>query len=51
MFLAGLATATDDPDVCIAGMTDGTVWMSHDASGSFTKVLDDLPPVSSVTVA
>jgi len=47
----GLAIAADDPDVCVAGMTDGTVWMSHDAGDSFTKVLDGLPPVLSVTVA
>ncbi|MCH7482373.1 MAG: hypothetical protein IIC31_06040 [Chloroflexi bacterium] len=47
----GLAAAADDPDLWFTGMTDGTVWMSHDGARSFERVLDGLPPVMSVTVA
>jgi photosystem II stability/assembly factor-like uncharacterized protein len=47
----GLAMADDDPDLCFAGMMDGTLWMSTDAGDYFEKVLDGLPGIMSVSVA
>ena len=45
----GLAVPSDAPDLCFAGMNDGTLWMSEDSGASFEKLLDGLPPVMSVT--
>jgi photosystem II stability/assembly factor-like uncharacterized protein len=47
----GLAMADDDPDLCFAGMMDGTLWMSTDAGDYFEKVLDGLPGIMSVAFA
>ena len=46
----GLAVAPDDPDLYVAGMLDGTVWLSTDGADSFQRVLEGLPGVMSVTV-
>lgn len=47
------ATASDPegPDVYFVGMTDGTVWMSENAGGSFRQVCAGLPQVMSIRVA
>jgi photosystem II stability/assembly factor-like uncharacterized protein len=46
----GLAVAPDEPDLYVAGMLDGTVWLSTDGADSFQRVLEGLPGVMSVTV-
>ena len=46
----GIAIAPDDATLAFAGLTDGTVWMSHDSGESFAQVLDGLPPIMSLTV-
>jgi len=46
----GLAIAPDDTSLCFAGLTDGTIWASHDSGQSFERLLDGLPPVTSVAV-
>ena len=46
----GLAIAADAPDICFAGMMDGTVWMSTNGGHAFQMVLEGLPTVMSVTV-
>jgi photosystem II stability/assembly factor-like uncharacterized protein len=39
-----------DPDRYFVGLSDGTLWTSDDGAVSFHKVLDGLPPVSSIGV-
>jgi photosystem II stability/assembly factor-like uncharacterized protein len=46
----GLVIAPDDTSLCFAGFTDGTIWASHDSGQSFERLLDGLPPVTSVAV-
>jgi hypothetical protein len=46
----GLAIAPDDTSLCFAGLTDGTIWTSHDSGQSFERLLDGLPPVTSLAV-
>jgi hypothetical protein len=46
----GLAIAPDDTSLCFAGLTDGTIWASHDSGQSFERLLDGLPPVTSLAV-
>jgi photosystem II stability/assembly factor-like uncharacterized protein len=47
----GLVGDPNDPSVCYAGMTDGSVWVSRDGGESFRQILSGLPAVHSVTVA
>jgi photosystem II stability/assembly factor-like uncharacterized protein len=46
----GLTVDPEDPDVCFAGMTDGTVWMSEDGGDTFRQILGGLPAVHSIAV-
>ncbi len=46
----GLGIAPDDTSLCVAGFTDGTVWASRDSGQSFERLLDGLPPVTSLAV-
>jgi photosystem II stability/assembly factor-like uncharacterized protein len=47
----GLVGDPDDPEVCFAGMTDGSVWMSRHGGERFERILGGLPPISSLAIA
>lgn len=40
-----------DPDTFVAGLTDGSVWMTNDGGESFAQVISGLPPITSVLIA
>jgi len=46
----GLVADLDALDVCYAGMTDGSVWMSADDGEHFEQIVGGLPPVHSLAV-
>ncbi len=46
----GLVGDREDMDVCFAGMTDGSVWMSHDGAEHFDQVIGGLPAISSLSI-
>ena len=46
----GLVIAPDDTSLSFAGFTDGTIWASHDSGQSFERLLDGLPPVTSLAI-
>ncbi len=47
----GLVGDPDNPEVCYAGMTDGSVWMSAHGGEHFEQIINGLPPVSSLAIA
>ena len=46
----GLVGDLRERDVCFAGMTDGSVWMSAHDGESFSEIVCGLPPVSSIAI-
>jgi photosystem II stability/assembly factor-like uncharacterized protein len=40
----------EEPDSFLVGMTDGSVWMSADGGDSFTRILQELPQITSIRV-
>ena len=40
-----------DADGVYIGLTDGTVWATHDGGERFVKAFEGLPPVQGLTVA
>ncbi|HWP58505.1 MAG TPA: hypothetical protein VNL14_11495 [Candidatus Acidoferrales bacterium] len=46
-----VAVDPEDPDTFLAGMTDGTVWLSENGGASFRQILGGLPQVTSISVA
>ena len=40
----------EEPDNFFVGMADGTVWMSADGGDSFTRILQELPQITSIRV-